>query len=167
MNLSRIYQKPTSKVGEYTYDKGAHRWILAPEYIQKVNPSLDYNTAVRKSRAYSQHVYFLMWNEYVATWNKSLVEWLISCTEEGKEKMLEMLREQAEADYQSNIDDIAYQSPLSEKGKTFQIKDMIKACVAPTIHGMLDSMVIAGFYINKAFDQGVRFNYSSYERWDY
>lgn len=166
MTLERYYEKPTGMQGEYSYDRKAHMWLIAPEYIQSVT-RCPFDKAVRKSRSFSMHVYNLMYRRFTATSNRGLVEWLVNCTAEGRDMMIMCLKEQCEADAQSSIDSIAYQSPLSEKGKDYKPEDMALACVAPMVHDMLQNAIVCGIRIYNGNDYGVRLGADRYERWDY
>ena len=167
LDLARYYKKPTDVEGKFHYDASRHRWEMAPEYIQSVNPSLQYKEALRKSRSYSSHIYEFLYDFIVATCNRQFAEWLINCTEDGQSAIFEALEEQCQADAQSSIDDIAYQAPLSEKGKDHDPMAMVKASVAPFAQKILDDFNVDGIYVCKKYDYGVRLGADRYERWGY
>jgi hypothetical protein len=167
LDLARYYKKPADIEGKFHYDASRHRWEIAPEYIQSVNPALQYKDALRKSHSYSAHIYEFLFHFIVASFNRQFAEWLLNCTEEGQSAMFEALEEQCQADAQSSIDDIAYQAPLSEKGKDHDPMAMIKSSVAPFAQQMLDDFNLNGIYINKKFYLGVTLGADRYERWEY
>lgn len=167
MTLQELYKKPEDRAGVCSYNKEEHRFELAPEYIQSVNPSLSYEKALRKSKSYSLHLYNYLELRVCATFNFPFCEWLVNCTEEGQRMIIKALKEQCQADFQSNIDDIAYQSPLSEKGKDYKPSDLAVACVSAIAQEIMYNFHVGNVYINKKYYLGIELETRRYERWDY
>lgn len=112
INLQAIYAKPTDEAGVSKYDATSHRWLLDISLVKKINPILDDETAQRKAEDYSSHVYDWFRYMLVHTANWDFVEFVLACTSDGKNAILNAMEAQAKADAVSNIDSLGDQSPI-------------------------------------------------------
>lgn len=173
MNLEEIYVKPQDIKGLCRYDSKAHRWVLDISVLKPMFPdAMSDEELERKCYRYSRHVYEYLWNRIVPTYNKSLIEWLISCTEEGRDAMLSALKEQAEADSESGLDSLGMSSPVDlTNGTVIDPTLMKEASIAPYAKDALDDASVAmgklRVWFNKRVCYGIRFDREAYERWAY
>lgn len=171
--FDEIYEKPQDIEGLARYDKNTHRWVLDISAMKPMFLTARSDEQLRrKAESYSRHIYSWLYKDVVTTQNRSFVEWLISCTKEGREAMLTALQEQAEADAESDINSLSLASPVDlSNGNVFDGEALRSGSIAVYAKDALDdaSVLIGGtrIYFNKRFDYGIRFGQSDYERYDY
>lgn len=170
--LQDIYVKPEDIEGELNYDKTFHRWVLD---ISEIKPMFQGSRSdaelTRKCGAYSRMLYNYLWDKVVSTRNKPFVEWLISCTEQGRNIMFEALKEQAEADAESGIASLRLASPVDLSNGSTINADLLDASIAPMAKEMLNNAYVdfgnAKIYFNKAYFLGVTLTSKDYEEYEY
>lgn len=168
-----VYVKPADIEGLATYNKDLHMWVLDVSVLKSMMPNARSDEQLaRKALSYSRHIYNWLYKNVVTTQNRSLVEFLISCTIEGRNAMLNALQEQAEADAESNINTLSISSPVDLATGNVIDEDLLRsASIALYAKDLLtDASVLVGnnrFYFNKRFDYGVRFNENSYTELEY
>lgn len=173
MDLNNIYVKPTDLEGEYAYDRKFHRWVLD---ISEIKPMFQGSRSdvelTRKCASYSRVVYNYLWDKVVATCNRPFVEWLISCTDEGKSIIIDCLKEQAEADAESGINSLRLASKVDLSNGTEIGGDLGDYSVAPMVKQMLANAKVScdgvNLYFNKSYNLGVSMNLpKDYEEYEY
>lgn len=171
MFLDKVYVKPSDTLNAH-YDKNKHMWVLNASFLRLLNPNLSDDELSRKAERYSRHIYAYLYRDVVATFNKRFVEWLISCTEQGKEIMLEALVEQAEADADSGIDSLSLSSPVDlTNGVSIDEKTLRNGSIAVFAKDTLNNAYVevngAKYYFNKGFRYNITFGAKDYERYEY
>lgn len=172
MTLKDIYVKPEDIEGLANYDKKTHRWVLDISVVKAMNPDSQSDEELqRKCQRYSRLIYNWLYKRVACTQNKPLVEWLISCTEEGRDLMLEALQEEAQADAESGIASVSLSSKIDlSNGATIQA-DMLDASISPLCKEILDDASVhignGEIYFNKKFSYGIYLTSKAYEEYDY
>ncbi len=171
MGFEDIYVKPESLEGEYAYDSTNHRWVLDISEIKPMFPDARSDEELtRKCASYSRLIYNYLWKK-VATYNRSFVEWLISCTEEGKRSVLDALKEQAEADAESGVNSLRLASKVDLSNGNVIKEDLLDASIAPMAKEIIENAKVSvgsfDVYFTRMVNYGIRLAPVAYEKWEY
>ena len=167
-----MYVKPVSVEGVCQYDPDTHRWLLDISAIKKAMPELSDEEAASKQESYSRHVY--QWFQFmlVNTANWPFVEFVLSCTEQGKQDMLQALNAQMSADRTSNIDSLGEQSPIDvTSGAEINQASLMSASIATFAKMILRNASIdiggAPLLLSKYYSFGIFLPSDRYAVWGY
>lgn len=171
MGFEDIYVKPESLEGEYIYDSVNHRWVLDISEIKPMFPDARSDAELtRKCGSYSRVIYNYLWRK-VATYNRSFVEWLVSCTDEGKRIILDALKEQAEADAESGLNSVRLASRVDLSNGTIIDGDLLDASIAPMAKEIIENAKVSlgafDIYFTRMVNYGVRLAPVAYQKWEY
>ena len=162
------YVKPVSD-SVSVYDPATHRWVLSLDEGKKIYNPLNGDAYVQKRlKKASDSTYRRFYYGFVASFNKNIAEWVISCTPEGKAAMLDALRAQAEYDEDSGGLSVASQAGVDSASGLVIDREAVKAAIlSPEAESILQYLVCYGIMITASFDIGIRLPEDRYPRWVY